>query len=197
VLGTPVPFHRHCDEVNLRFYVRRRAPEAWRRAVVFIREVVPRPLIALAARLWYNEPYVALPMLHTLKMEEAERGGPGLVRYQWLRRGRWHTLEAEAEGKPRVPAPGSEEEFITEHYWGYTVQRDGGTLEYEVAHPRWRVWRARRARFDCDVVAMYGAHFEPALCGPPASAFVAEGSPVAVFRGRRLPAPREALVLAP
>jgi hypothetical protein len=39
-------------------------------------------------------------------------------------------------GAPEEAAPGSEEEFITEHYWGYTRQRDGGTIEYRVEHPR-------------------------------------------------------------
>jgi hypothetical protein len=43
---------------------------------------------------------------------------------------------------------GSEAEFITEHYWGYARQRDGGTSEYEVEHPRWRVWTTPRTTFD-------------------------------------------------
>ena len=33
VRGIAIPFHRNFEEVNLRFYVRRRAPEGWRRAV--------------------------------------------------------------------------------------------------------------------------------------------------------------------
>src|SRR3954468_11982990 len=41
-LGAPIPFHRDFAEVTLRSYVRRRAPEGWRRAVVFLREIVPR-----------------------------------------------------------------------------------------------------------------------------------------------------------
>ncbi|HEX7980960.1 MAG TPA: DUF2071 domain-containing protein, partial [Gemmatimonadaceae bacterium] len=57
VIGVPIPFHRHFDEVNLRFYVRRELPggEA-RRGVVFIRELVPKPMIAWVARALYNEP---------------------------------------------------------------------------------------------------------------------------------------------
>ena len=38
------------------------------------------------------------------------------------------------------------EEFITEHYWGYTAQRNGGCTEYKVEHPRWNVWKARERR---------------------------------------------------
>ncbi len=60
--GWPVPFHRDFDEVNLRFYVRRRSLDGWRRGVVFVREIVPRWGIAAVARLVYNENYIALPM---------------------------------------------------------------------------------------------------------------------------------------
>jgi uncharacterized protein len=37
-------------------------------------------------------------------------------------------------------APGSQEEFITEHYWGYTACGER-TSEYRVEHPRWKIWR--------------------------------------------------------
>jgi hypothetical protein len=53
----------------------------------------------------------------------------------------------------------SEEAFIAEHYWGYSRQRDGATVEYQVEHPRWRVWRAEAAALSCDVAALYGAEF--------------------------------------
>src|SRR5258708_27224969 len=42
VAGIPFPFHRNFEEVNLRFYVRHRRPQGWRRGVVFVREIVPR-----------------------------------------------------------------------------------------------------------------------------------------------------------
>lgn len=188
VLGVAVPGHRDFDEVNLRFYVRRRGADGgWRRAVVFVREIVPRRAIALVARWCYNEPYVALPMRHAVALDGAEHGAPGLAAYEWRAAGRWHRLAVRTRGLPAVPAPGSEAEFVAEHYWGYTAQRDGGCKEYRVAHPAWRVWAAADAHLDCDVAALYGARFVDCLRGPPRSAFLAEGSPVAVYRGRRLP----------
>ena len=186
VLGVPIPFHRHFDEVNLRFYVRRRGPEGWRRAVVFLREIVPRQAIAVVARRWYNEPYVALPMRHRIAMDGAVEGAKGLARYEWQHEGHWAHLEVETEGAPVLPMPESEEAFISEHYWGYTAQRDGGCLEYQVRHLPWRVWATRRASLACDAARLYGAPFGRVLSAPPVSAFLAEGSPVVVFRGRRL-----------
>lgn len=186
VLGIAVPFHRNFDEVNLRFYVRRRGPEGWRRAVVFIRELVPRRAIAWVARFAYNEPYRAAPMRHHVAMQLGQAGGPGAVRYEWRHHGRWHRLEATTAGVPALPESGSEAEFITEHYWGYTVQRDRGAKEYRVAHPRWPVWTAASASLDCDIAEIYGPPFVEALSARPCSAFVASGSEVAVYAGRRL-----------
>jgi uncharacterized protein len=187
LLGVPLPGHGDFDEVNLRFYVRRRAPDgAWRRAVVFVRELVPRRMIALGARWLYNEPYATVPMRHELAMDTAEDGGPGRVRYAWRSGRRWQDLEVRTRGRPVLPPADSEAAFITEHHWGYTRQRDGGTREYQVAHPRWRVWDASFARLDCDAAALYGPGFGEFLGASPRSAFVAEGSAVAVHAGRRL-----------
>ena len=43
VKGWPIPLHRDFEEINLRFYVRRRAAEGWRRGVVFIRVTSSAP----------------------------------------------------------------------------------------------------------------------------------------------------------
>lgn len=190
VLGAPVPFHRDFDEVNLRFYVRREMPDGEvRRGVAFVRELVPRAAIALVARLAYNEPYVAVPMFSTAPAAPTE--APGRVSYEWRTNARWQRVAATAVGTPAVPDPSSVEAFVAEHYWGYTRQRDGGTVEYQVAHPTWRLWRADDPELDADVPALYGPRFVDALSGRPASAFVAEGSPVTVYRPRRLGADRE------
>jgi uncharacterized protein len=187
VLGIPIPGHRDFDEINLRFYVRRRDDQGnWRRAVVFLREFVPRRAIAFVARRLYNEPYTAVPMRHEIEMGAAARGRPGRAAYAWRLADRWHRLEVKTRGQPLLPEPGSEAAFITEHYWGYTVQRDGGSKEYRVAHPPWRVWDTEEAQLDCGVRAVYGVGFAEYLEVPPRSAFLAEGSVVTVYRGERL-----------
>ncbi|HTC23081.1 MAG TPA: DUF2071 domain-containing protein [Gemmatimonadales bacterium] len=187
VLGVVVPGHRDFDEINLRFYVRRRADDGqWRRGVVFVRELVPRRAIALVARWCYNEPYSAVPMRHDLAIDRIVEGFPGSAAYSWASGGRWHRLEVRVTGKPAQAVAGSEGAFITEHHWGYTAQRDGGTKEYRVEHPPWRIWPAAAAAFDCDVGSVYGPAFASYLQGAPRSAFLAEGSPVVVHRGRRL-----------
>ena len=185
VKGIPIPFHREFEEVNLRFYVRRRPPGGRedgrddRRGVVFVKELVPRFAIAWLARVVYRENYVSLPMRHRL-------GEDGTVEYGFRVGQRWAGLRVRPEGEPQPTAPGSLAEFIAEHYWGYAAQSDGGTKEYQVEHPPWRVQRAQKAGLDCDVAALYGPEFVGALSGPPSSAFLAEGSAITVHTGIRI-----------
>lgn len=186
VLGIAVPFHRDFDEINLRLYVRRRTAAGWRRGVVFVREVVPRVAIAAAARWLYNENYVACRTSSRNRRPTEEQ--PGGATYVWSRDDRTFALKLSYGGDAFFPTPGSQEEFITEHYWGYSSQRNGTTLEYRVEHPQWRIWRADSARLSGDVASFYGRAFAEALAAPPASAFVAEGSPIVVRRGRGIPA---------
>jgi uncharacterized protein YqjF (DUF2071 family) len=181
VCGIRFPFHRNFEEVNLRFYVRRRAEEGWRRGVVFIRELVPRRIIAFVARAVYGEPYSALPMRHRIERSAAQIS----AEYGWKRRGRWESLRMTAPGNLQEVAAGSEEEFITEHYWGYTA-RGTSAREYQVEHPRWKLSRATGVAFDADIASLYGEQFVQGLSAQPASAFIADGSPVIVRRGSNI-----------
>lgn len=180
LLGVPIPWHRTFQEVNLRFYVRRTVGDEVRRGVTFVREIVPRLAIATTARAIYNEPYVALPMRHAFGALRSD-GVPASVEYGWRSSGGWCTLGAEPVGEGRPAQPGSEEEFITEHYWGYTRQRDGSTVEYRVEHPRWRVWAVATPKIVGGLSELYGAELAAVLTAPPRSAFLADGSPVVVY----------------
>ncbi len=195
VLGLPIPFHRNFEEVNLRFYVRRKGPEGWRRGVVFVKEIVPRAAIAWVADNLYQEPYVTMPMRHRI---ESHENGTSRVEYEWTsgkspcvlwkcgrERLRNH-LWVEAAGGFRDMNEGEEAEFVTEHYWGYTRHRNGDTWEYQVEHPRWRVADVQNSGFECDVNSIYGPEFSDYLSGPPASSLLAEGSPVTVYQGNRI-----------
>lgn len=186
VLGLPVPFHRHFEEINLRFYVRREVKDGWRRGVVFVKEIVPRVVIAAVARWVYNENYVACPMSSRVQLPDSASGIAGSVEYSWTSRAQRNVISATFQGVPTSPASGSEEEFITEHYWGYVPQRDGSTLEYQVKHPQWRVWRASATKLDCDVRGFYGEPYQQVLDGLPSSAVVAEGSAIEVFKGETI-----------
>lgn len=188
VRGVTVPLHGTFEEVNLRFYVRRRGPEGWRRAVVFIQEYVPLPLITLGARLFYNEAYDTAPMTFT-KGPAPDLGPAGRsLTYTFGRPPDESVIDLAWTEPLAAMAPDSHEAFIAEHYWGYSTQRDGGTVEYRVEHDPWLVAPALRASLRCDVSSVYGEAFVDTLCGAPTSAFYAAGAPVTIYPGTRLDA---------
>jgi hypothetical protein len=174
VLGFAVPFHQNFEEVNLRFYVRRRS----KRGVVFIRELVPKYAVAVVARLLFKENYSCVPMSH--------RAEAGKVEYAWKLGSRRCVMKIETDGENFVPSEGSLSQFITEHYWGYTTHKGGGSLEYEVQHPPWRVWNAKQASFSGNADGLYGPEIAQILTREPDSAFLAQGSPVTVFKSTKI-----------
>jgi uncharacterized protein YqjF (DUF2071 family) len=186
VWGVPIPFHRNFEEVNLRFYVRRRVAGDCRRGVVFLRELAPRRVINWAARYLYGENYLTVPVRHDV---EPPNGDP-LARYRahyfWRHAGQEARLELVASGTGAPAVAGSLEEFIIEHYWGYSGGPRRPTIEYRVDHPRWKLWPACEARFAGDTSRIYDPGLVAPLSAPPMSAFYADGSPVTVYRGQRI-----------
>lgn len=183
VKGIPIPFHTRFEEVNLRFYVTRtEADGSCKRGVVFIREFVPRSAIAFIAHLFYEEPYDTMPMGHS------DHSTPDalFVSYRWGNPQNWQSITVEAFPKPRSIEPGSEAEFITEHYWGYTKRSDGATSEYGVQHPRWTDYLIRNSAIQVDFGALYGPAFASLNGHQPSSILLAEGSAITVSKGKRI-----------
>jgi uncharacterized protein YqjF (DUF2071 family) len=181
--GVAIPFHTRFEEVNLRFYVRRRdADGTLRRGVVFVREFVPRAAITFVATRFYEEPYATLPMRHAISLTDSALS----VSYEWKHRGSWCSVAVETEAKPVTIEACSVEEFITEHYWGFTKRSDGGTSQYAVKHPRWMVYPVRKCAVSADFGALYGERFAALNGVEPESVLLAEGSAVSVDSGSRL-----------
>jgi uncharacterized protein YqjF (DUF2071 family) len=178
ILGIPVPFHQSFEEVNVRFYVRR-GPK---RGVVFIRELVPRRAVAFIARFAYNEKYSYTPMSHRI----IAAANSVNAEYGWGSGASQCRMWIETEGASYIAGEGSISQFITEHYWGYAAQNDGGCMEYEVQHPQWNVRNAKAAEFSGNAAAFYQSAIAEALARKPDSAFLAEGSPVTVYKGIRI-----------
>ena len=182
LLGLSVPFHRTFEEVNLRFYVRYKENGIWKRGVVFLKEIVPKRMISLVANAVYGEQYVTSPMKHVWK----NTGKDLLVEYYWKSGGKWNHLKALADPNPCPIEPGSEEEFITEHYWGYTFVDETSSGAYEVRHPKWRVHPVHSYDIRCSVAALYGEAFVAPLNEAPRSVFLAEGSAIEVRKKTKI-----------
>ncbi|MDB5148890.1 MAG: hypothetical protein JWQ57_2910 [Mucilaginibacter sp.] len=183
VLGIKWPFHVNFEEVNLRFYVRYHNGAEWKRGAVFISEIVPKSMIALIANNLYNEHYSAMPMRSSIT-PAADNHTEFL--YEWKLTGRWNKLGATASNILVDIKPGSPEEFIFEHYWGYNGLSDTKTIEYQVEHISWQTGPVRDYTFDADIAALYGEAFKHYLEKEPVSAFYALGSDITVRMGEKI-----------
>ena len=185
VLGIKWPRHVDFEEVNLRFYVRYFDGQQWKRGAVFISEIVPKPVISIIANSLYKEHYSAMPMQHAI-IPKGENHTEFI--YQWNLNGKWNKLGATVDNQSQPMLPGSAEEFIFEHYWGYNKLNGATTLEYAVEHVSWEVRKVRDFVFEADVAKLYGEAFVPFLNAQPVSAFFANGSAVAVRVAGRIKA---------
>ena len=180
--GIPVPFHRHFEEVNLRFYVRYKEGNEWRRGVSFIREIVPRRALSFVANTLYNEKYITRKMRHQWQASQ----GVLQVSYSWLHGQKWNSFSVAAAETPAHMLTGSAEEFITEHYWGYTPVSNNQSSEYGVEHPRWQVYPVIDHAIDVDFAGTYGEKFRFLDSSQPQSVMLAEGSEIVVRGMRRI-----------
>lgn len=182
VLGIKWPFHTNFEEVNLRFYVRYFDGEVWKRGAVFISEIVPKHIIATTANVLYKEHYRRLPMRHSVTSTDEYTS----FLYEWKLNGKWNKLGATVSNNFIAIQPGSAEEFIFEHYWGYNPWSDAVTMEYQVEHISWEVGSVKDFVFEADIAALYGEAFVPYLSAKPVSVFYAKGSEIAVRMGDKI-----------
>ena len=174
--GFPIPFHRHFEEVNLRFYVRYKDDLGWKRGVTFIKEIVPKRALTLIANTIYKEKYITLPTKHSWITEKDQLK----VSYHWKLQNKWNDFSVTATNSPSQIKEGSEEEFITEHYWGYTQLNNRCTSEYGVEHPKWEVYPIVDKTINVHFGKLYGEEFNFLDTQAPDSIMLAEGSEICV-----------------
>jgi uncharacterized protein YqjF (DUF2071 family) len=181
VKGIKIPFHINFEEVNLRFYVKHYHNGEWRRGVVFIKEIVPKRMISFVANTLYKEKYHTMKMRHDWNEDERQL----TVKYEW-KKDNWQSFFMNCDNEIQPIAIGSEEEFITEHYWGYTQLSDTKTAQYEVKHPRWKVYPVVNYQIKVDFASVYGHDFEILNNLKPVSVMLAEGSEIQVMKGENI-----------
>jgi uncharacterized protein YqjF (DUF2071 family) len=174
--GLAIPFHRHFEEVNLRFYVRYKDANGWKRGVTFIKEIVPKRALTLIANSFYKERYITLPTKHSWITQEDLL----TVSYHWKYRSEWNDLTLTAINAPIEIAENSEEQFITEHYWGYTRVNSKYSSEYAVEHPKWMVYPVTKSVVKVSFDKLYGEQFHFLNDVRPDSVILAEGSEICV-----------------
>jgi uncharacterized protein len=176
LFNIPIPFLGTFEEINLRFYVKRVEGDTIKRGVVFINETVPYKVVAWLANKLYKEHYIAIPTKNTIETTSRSKH----VRYQWKINKEWNHIAVNAAPENEQMLPGSMEEFIFEHYYGYTKINNQVSQEYKVNHPRWQVHKVTGYSIHCDFKSLYGNDFSFLSNHQPDSVIIAEGSQVSV-----------------
>lgn len=176
IKGVKIPFHVNFEEVNLRFYVKRNDNGIWKRGVVFVKEIVPKHAITFVANTLYNEQYQTLPMRHERTFTEKHR----IFEYEWKKNNQWNSISVKTATEPIAILENSEAEFISEHYYGYTISPRKQTVEYEVTHPKWQQYQVLNYKLNVDFETVYGKEFVFLQDLQPASCFVAKGSKITI-----------------
>ena len=176
LFNMPVPFLGTFEEINLRFYVKRVEGDSIKRGVVFINETVPFKLVAWLANKLYKEHYIAIPTKNEIEITNLYKK----IKYQWKINKEWNHISVNTAAENEQMLPESIEEFIFEHYYGYTKINNLLSQEYKVNHPRWLVNKVIDYSIYCDFTSMYGNDFSFLSNHRPDSVIIAEGSPVSV-----------------
>lgn len=176
LFNIPIPFLGTFEEINLRFYVKRIEGDIIKRGVVFINETVPYKLVAWLANKLYKEHYTAIPTKSLIINNESVQK----TEYEWKINKNLNHLSVNSTNKKEQMLPGSIEEFIFEHYYGYTKINSQLSQEYQVNHPRWQVKKVIDYSIHCDFTSMYGKEFSFLNKQTPDNVIFAEGSPVTV-----------------
>ncbi len=176
LFNMPVPFLGTFEEINLRFYVKRVEGDTIKRGVVFINETVPYKLVAWLANKLYKEHYIAIPTKNLIEITNHSKK----IRYQWKINKKWNHITVNSTKENEQMLPESIEEFIFEHYYGYTKINNLRSQEYKVNHPKWLVNKVIDYSIHCDFKSMYGNDFSLLSNHQPDSVIIAEGSPVTV-----------------
>jgi uncharacterized protein YqjF (DUF2071 family) len=176
IFNVPVPFFGTFEEVNLRFYVIRKVGNEIKRGVVFINETVPSKLVAWVANYLYKEHYVSIPTRHVWNSTDKIKQ----IKFEWNIASEWNSIYAESTPESTPMMAGSIEEFIFEHYYGYTKIDSTATEEYAIHHDRWNINEVTKYAIHCNFAAMYGNDFDFLKNAEPDSVMLAEGSSISV-----------------
>ena len=176
LFNIPIPFLGTFEEINLRFYVKRVEGNTIKRGVVFINETVPYKMVAWLANRLYKEHYIAIPTKNLTEVGNTTNN----IRYEWKINKVWNHIAVNVAKEKEQMLPESIEEFIFEHYYGYTKINNQLSQEYKVNHPRWLVNKVIGYSIFCDFKEMYGNDFSFLSNYQPDSVITAEGSPVTV-----------------
>ena len=181
VWGIPIHIATGFEELNMRFYVRRKDGDGYQRGACFIKDYVSSGAAAWILGSLFKADFHKIKMKHDNTGFADDGESVPSVDYRWKVGDHWNRLRIKARSKVQKTGSDTKVGFILNHNNEYS-SRKGKTLEYRATHPTWTVWDAAQANFTCDVKTLFGQEFEKPLSKRPASVFVASGSDFTIYK---------------
>ncbi len=176
IFNIPIPILGTFEEINLRFYVKRKIENEMRKGVVFVNETVPNEIVAKVANKLYKEHYTAVPTKHNWTKNEHELE----ITYQLKFNEIWNSIKVKALTEEISMQKGSIEEYIYDHYYGYTKADASQSIEYKINHPSWQIHPVVDYDIKFNFSAFYGSNFSVLDNIKPQSVMLASGSEISV-----------------
>lgn len=172
LFGIPSPFYRNFEELNLRFYVRRKEGNTWTKGVVFIKEIVPALPIGWMGKWLYRENFISLPMHHAIYTGKNCQH----VEYYWKIKKEINFLKVQSSLLPVISNMNTLEHFVSDHYTAFNRKGVDRTLSFTIRHHPWKVYPALSYDLRINARSLYGDAFAEPFANKPLGVFLMDGS---------------------
>jgi len=171
--GRRVPGFVNFSQLNLRTYVR----QGDQRGVTYIKEFVPSKVVAVIARLRFNEPYRTLDIT-----SQTRSAGDALhIEHRWRQHDGDQHIEVTASQASVIPPEDGSTYHFTEHRWGFGANRSGDLVRYRVEHPVWAIREIRSVTHHIDFAPLFGVDWGQLNDHEPERVTLAVGSAVQMY----------------
>ena len=181
--GFPMPISRGFEELNLRFYVKRKHGPRYVRGSCFIKDYVPNAFGSWILTNLFKTSFARLKIKRSCSGfdNNLDETVVPQAHYMWKVGEAENKIKIKARARMKKSGPDTKVGFILDHNHLFSV-RQSKIYEYRVQRSPWSVWDAAQASFECDTARLFGEEFVKTLSRRPSSVFIADGSPVTIFR---------------
>ena len=139
--------------------------------------IVPSKVVAVIARLKFNEPYQTLDIT-----SRTHSAGDALhIDHRWHRQDVDQFIEVTASQASAIPPEDGSVYHFTEHRWGFGSTRSGDLVRFRVEHPVWAIREIRSVVHNIDFASLYGAEWDVLNDQEPVRVTLAVGSAVELY----------------
>lgn len=178
LLNVRIPYHQVFEEINLRFYVKRKLTSGkWRSEVAFTKLYFPKRMLTFVAKSVYKENYETAKMKHFW-----QDNGKELITAYGLKKKHWHNIEIRSSIVTQSVDTNSDEHFFSKHFWGTSQINHNSATTYKIEHPEWKTYKVLDYDISFDFEKVFGSEFKQLNLVEPDSVHLFEGSEVVVNR---------------